>query len=296
MSEEVVPNGPAEVSGDAEATKITPITFAGDSGGGESGESQGDWREMLPEEYREASWATKYESPDELFKGIDNMAKLVGKKSEGVTIPGEDATVEEWESFYKGIGRPDSPNEYKITLPQENAKYFQEGDIESITEMFHKSGLNSKQAQALTEQYLQWQTGKMSALSEAVQAERVDAEKALRSEWGNNYDANVKAAYRGAEAAGVVEELEKAGLGDNPAILKLAELAGRSIKEDHQRDGSQFSRQISRAEAERELTQITTDPNFRRDPVKSARVSQLMDVIGVNGDSENGASFTFSGF
>lgn len=300
MSEEVVTSqesGPVESGNAATEQAVSPISFAGggDNANAEQDAPQ-DWRQSLPEEYRESSWATKYQTPEEFYKGVDNMAKLVGKKSEGVTMPGDDATPEQWEEFYNGIGRPESPNGYKITLPEENAQYFQDGDVERITDMFHKSGLNTKQAQALTEQYLDWQKSKLGEIGEAVQQQRQAAETALKEDWGDAYDDNVKAAYRGAKAAGVLDELEKAGLGDNPAVLKLAELAGRSLSEDGQRDGSQFSKAISKAQAEAELSQITMDPNFRRDPVKSARVSELMDAIGVDSHGEGSASATFSAF
>jgi len=296
MSEEgtVVESGPevsGEASGNAEVT--SPISF---EGGCESDGGTENWRESLPEEYRESSWASKYESADEFYKGVDNMASLVGKKSEGINRPGEDATAEDWDAFYKDLGRPDEAGDYRFQLNEENAKWFQEGDTEAITNMFHEAGLMPEQGQKLLDAYMEWTGGKMENFQEALVENRADSEKALKGEWGADYDKNVATAQRGAKAAGVMEALEEAGLGNNQAVLKLAELAGRAVSEDSMHNGNQFSQAVSREQASRELSQITTDPNFRNDPVKSKRAGELAAMMEVKSDGDGGASVVIPSF
>lgn len=283
MAEEgiTVESGPD--AGNAADEQNNPITVEGS----EAADS-GNWNEMLPEEYRESSWATKYSSAEELWKGVDNMASLVGKKAEGITLPGEDATDEDWSNFYEGIGRPEDPNGYKLNISADNGQYLQEGDTDAIVNMLHKAGLNNKQAQDVLDGYFEWSNGKIGATIESMTEMRAASEKALQGEWGADYEKNVETARRGAAAAGVLDALDEAGLGNNPAVIKLAELAGRNVSEDSLKGGDSFSTSISKQQAEIELNKITSDPRFRQDPAKNQRASELMDIIGGGSQNANG--------
>ncbi len=105
----------------------------------------------IPESYSSRGWTEKVKSYDDLWKLADNSQSLLGKR----VAPADDAPPEDWDNFYKTIGRPDAPDKY--TLP----------DIEGVPEGFdltefkgtaqklmHEAGLNQRQANKLWEAYL----------------------------------------------------------------------------------------------------------------------------------------------
>lgn len=275
MSEDVTTNN----------TEQAPETGHAADGGGDSldgvrsvategKDQQEDWRSVLPEEYRDASWAKKYQSIEDFAKGVDGMASVVGKKAEGVKVPGEDATEEDWNAFYAQLGRPETPDGYELKIPDGAENIFAEGDDKAAAEFLHKAGLTPQQAQAVINGYAEWAGEKMSAMSESVQASREQAEKTLKDEWGEKFDTNLQAAARGADAAGVTDYLEQSGLGNDPQIIKLAELAGRALSEDGSPEGGRAKAE-SMADIKAEYDQIIKNPNFFRDESLKARAMEL---------------------
>lgn len=66
----------------------------------------------LPDEYKDKSWASKVKSQDDLYKQLDNLNSLVGKK---VVIPDHaTATPQELETFYSSL-RPKEKTDYKFS-------------------------------------------------------------------------------------------------------------------------------------------------------------------------------------
>lgn len=77
----------------------------------------------LPEiaEYKDKEWflnAQKADNPvAELYKQFENAQSLIGKKSEGITVPPPDATPEQVKAFHKALGVPDTADSYVYTPP-----------------------------------------------------------------------------------------------------------------------------------------------------------------------------------
>lgn len=83
----------------------------------------GKFLESIPEVYRQKDWAQKlaqHDNPhEEFYKQFDNQVSLIGRKTEGVKVPGETATAEEWSTFHKSIGVPDTVDGYSYQLTAE---------------------------------------------------------------------------------------------------------------------------------------------------------------------------------
>lgn len=85
-------------------------------------EAQANFLNTVPDDYKEKDWvkgfATKENPTLEFFKEHDNQRSLIGKKAEGLRLPGQDAKAEDWAQFYKAIGVPEKGEDYKYTPPE----------------------------------------------------------------------------------------------------------------------------------------------------------------------------------
>jgi len=114
----------------------------------------------------------------------------------------------------------------------------------------------------------------------AQRAEELAAGKAaLQEEWGAKFDENLAAAAKGLDKAGLLEELDKQGFSNSPAILKLGELLNRALGEDYQREGQSFSQKTSMEAMKREMDTLTANPNFERDQGLQQRAFELSAKI-----------------
>ena len=106
----------------------------------------------IPEDYADRGWAEKIKSNDDLFKAYDNAQSMIGKRPAG--IPSNDASDEEWNQFYKAMGRPDEPK-YDFTEPEGLPEGFDTTPFrEQASEILHKAGLTPKQADKVYNEYL----------------------------------------------------------------------------------------------------------------------------------------------
>lgn len=110
-----------------------------------------------------------------------------------LTMPGKDATPEQWSEFYKQIGRPDTPDAYELPIPEGDDGAF----AKQVAPLLHKNGITAAQAQGLAADWNAMQAEAVAA-QQAQQAAEVQAlatknaaeANELRTEWGEANDAN----------------------------------------------------------------------------------------------------------
>jgi hypothetical protein len=104
------------------------------------------------------------------------------------TVPGKDATPEEWKAFYSGLGVPPDAAGYKLEVPEGHDPAF----ATKAAGWFHKANVTSEQASALTKEW----NAEIASQVAAIEAQRVAAAKAddvtLRNEWQGSYDAELE--------------------------------------------------------------------------------------------------------
>ncbi|HEY9791441.1 MAG TPA: hypothetical protein V6D22_13640 [Candidatus Obscuribacterales bacterium] len=75
--------------------------------------------DIVPADLREEQFVkdfAKAENPfDALFKGYKGAQELIGRKSNAVEIPGENATPEQVQAYRKAVGVPETPDGYKFS-------------------------------------------------------------------------------------------------------------------------------------------------------------------------------------
>lgn len=120
----------------------------------------------IPEEYADRGWKEKIKSSDDLFKAYDNAQSLLGKK---FSPPSNEAPQEEWDAFFKNIGKPDAPDGYQLPdvggLPEDvDLSEFQS----KARQVMHEAGLSQKQAERLYQAYLKEELNTATANKEAI--------------------------------------------------------------------------------------------------------------------------------
>jgi len=116
-----------------------------------------------------------------------------------VTLPGKDATPEQWAEFYKNIGAPESSDAYELPIPDGDNGEF----AKTAAAWFKDAGLLPQQANALASKWNEFQ-GAQAAAAQAAEDARLQAmdtknraeETALKTEWGQKHEANMELAKR----------------------------------------------------------------------------------------------------
>jgi hypothetical protein len=216
----------------------------------ESKAPNGGWFEGVADaELREFIRNKGWNDPAEMAVGYRNLEKLIG--GEKVPLPKGDADAEGWERVYKALGRPATPEDYKL------------GDLESAAQ-YHKLGLTARQASGLSA----WQDSLKAAQEqraiEDAGVERARQLAAVRKEWGGDFDENLRLGKRAVREFGLEGSVEKleAALGSSE-LLKLTARLGRGLKEDTFAGGA-GSRSFGKTkeEAEEELALLRQDQSF----------------------------------
>jgi hypothetical protein len=156
-----------------------------------------------------------------------------------LSLPGKDATPEQWSEFYKAIGAPDKAEAYELPVPEGDDGAF----AKTAAEWFKDAGLLPQQAQALASKWNEFATAQAQQ-AEQAEAARIQAmdtknraeEQSLKTEWGQAHEANMELAKRavrqfipGDKAPDVITALEdKLGYAET---IKLLHSIGKGLGE-----------------------------------------------------------------
>ncbi len=139
-----------------------------------------------------------------VVKSYSHLEKIMSADKAGRTVVllGDDPTPEEVDGFYSRLGRPQDPKGYEIKAPEGDDGKF----AEWAAGTFHAAGLSQKQAVQVVEAWEQYAGGVREEQATQAHVSAVDAEAALKKEWGAAYDANVKAVNQAAAGLGMTDE------------------------------------------------------------------------------------------
>jgi len=173
-----------------------------------------------------------------LLKHIGNQDIAISKQGKGVFVPGENATETERDMFFKAIGRPDKPEGYEFTAPDELKQYYDdETMLNQAREAFHKVGMNLEQFTTVM--------ALDAARMEQTQAEMVkdpmpffeqlwphvapimeaQAIESLKTKWGDAFESRFQYANMAiseATAEGEEREMLLAKYGNDPVFADFA--------------------------------------------------------------------------
>lgn len=224
-------------------------------GGAPQPEGQGtqDWRSLLSEEWRDDPALKDFKSLDSLAKSFKDTQRMVGSQPKP----------------------PDDPSKYELP-DDETGKLFKD--------LAHKNGLTVDQAKGLYEELTQVESSREQEFNQALQKEQEEHEKALKGEWGDKYDDNIKAAHDAAEKL-FPEDLRKAlnvtGLDKHPGLMKHLLEVNKAMSEGtmYQSAGGGFEPQDENTLREklREHNKSNADVLKRNNPLDPDYVRAMED-------------------
>lgn len=176
-----------------------------------------------------------------------------GRSMADMDVPGDDAGRR---AVLTKLGHvpPDSPDGYKL-LDKANAPAFRA--------LAHKHGLTVKQAEAMFTDMDASDTQASGERDTRMNSRRAETEKALRSEWGAEYDTNLEVMKRGNEHffnEDLRNLLNATGLDQHPDMQKLLYGVGRQLQEGtlHSGTGPAGGGATTVETAQKELTEYFT--------------------------------------
>lgn len=275
-------NGPeagAAASATDNRTVVDPNVADGSSSVGS------DWVAGLEADNRTLVEAKKWTSPND---GLKAYRELEAHASKALTVPGENATADDWNKFYGKLGRPETADKYEIkvdrsTLPAD-MPYDETMSVE-FRNWAHEAGLNTKQAQALHDKYVGNFAKGFTESQALLQTEQETAHRELVAKWGDKdsdgYKREVELMSRAARNLGLTEALAKGGLvtadggvRDSKLALALARVGKELFAEDSfaTGDGGVLSNPFAKDSFN--LTEqgklVRSDPNKARALIRSA--------------------------
>lgn len=163
--------------------------------------------EIVPEAYRQEPWVinvAKNEKPYEaFFEQHKHAQSMIGRKSNAIELPGDDATAEQLSAFHKALGVPETVDGYKYEAPDvskepEEVQHLLKEigkDQEFMKHMqaeAHKLGITPKQYAGLTSAMDAKNIEQARGLIEGAKAQgeqRVKAQtEALKQQYGDKTD------------------------------------------------------------------------------------------------------------
>lgn len=238
---------------------------AGDGGaGGAAGAAggQADWLASLDAGTRQHIEAKGYKTPADLAKAYVGAEALIGQKR--LVAPQKDWGDEQYLALYKELGMPDTPDKYPVPeiKPPEGVKL--DDDLKEVRQLAHKMGLTPKQAKILQEEYANRAIKGHELESSQQKQSLAQAEAAIAEKFGDKLEGArglVSAVLKQHAPEGFAEQLEAAGLANNPAVFEMLHNMGKLLMEDSSRGGAALNvPQTTKAMAE--IESLMQDPKF----------------------------------
>lgn len=234
--------GAAGASGVDAATAAAAAAAAAGAGAGAQGGAAagGSWIDGLAPEVRDHPAVAKYSGDaGALAKGLIEAQDLIGRK--GVVTPRDDAGPEAWGKFYNELGRPEKADGYDLTAfkPPDGLPWNPEVQT-GMMGVLHEAGVSQRAALKILDGYANLQKGAFDGYLAETGKAADKAEAALKTEWGDDYDAKDDLANRAAaaafgpdlEAAKKIKLEDGSYLLDNKIVVKAFAAVGETWRED----------------------------------------------------------------
>ena len=241
--------GTGAASGTGVAGSQAGVAGSGDAGNGAASAGSGqatavlDWSTRIPKELaQEKVW--------EQFKGkpVDEVLKQVvalNKYNVGaIRLPDEKDPErgKKLGEIYGKLGRPADPTGYKAEVALPEGVQLSEQHEQGFRQAAHAMGLSNAQYEGVMKFYANYLGEAMQGQAQSMGQSKEEGEKALKQEWGVNYQKNLALAQRGLgalakdalgeEAESFIAEVNGTPLANSPRFMKLLAHLGADLQED----------------------------------------------------------------
>lgn len=173
-----------------------------------------------------------------LFRTMDDMLGLVGKKAVGSSYPKEGASHEDITAYRREAGVPEAPEGYALkpdSLPE--GLTWSDEDAKAYADIFHKHHVPAGAAQELTNRHLET-IANMANEGKGRIMERIGkfaeaSEATFQKEWGDEYGSRLEANRAFVTTRFSAEELAdpviQAAL-SHPSVVRMVDTARRELR------------------------------------------------------------------
>lgn len=193
------------------------------------------WRDALPEELREHSALAKAPNVEALARSYISGQKLLGKTPDQLMEVPDHIDTENRLPLLQRLGLPEEAGSDYNLQPVKHAPEYLKPDTDfakAFTAKAHSLGIFPDQVQGLYNFFADTFAGQEKE-QETIFQQQIEAnEAALKAELGEKYDTTLNLATLGAAELGIREEIENAGLGVNPKVIKALAKVGELFAED----------------------------------------------------------------
>ena len=170
------------------------------------------------------------------FKAGNDLAKsylsLESKLGASVTIPGKDAPKEDWDAFYKRLGRPENKDGYELDPVFLADKVTKDAEFEdNVKQLAFDLNLSKDGAKKFHKAFVEAANRGAAKMEEMKE----QARQTLRTkDWAGAYDKNIALVQSVIRKYGDPEMVQylNSGPGNDPAMLKFLAKIGRSVSPD----------------------------------------------------------------
>lgn len=243
------------------------LSAGGDKAG--HGGEKAYW-ETVPEPYRELVKAKGWKGDGDFFASYQSLERTYGadKAGRALVLPKEDAPAEAWGEVWAKLGRPDTPDGYKLTEGLPEGAALDPEFAGWAGGVFHEAGLSARQAAVIRDKWQEFQAASVAAEDrQFMEAGQADVQ-ALRTEWGSGFDDKIALGARFAQAAGFSQgelaAVERV-LGTRALLERMAEMGKRLGEDPGLPGGAEGGGELAGAEGARaEIDKLKADKAFMR--------------------------------
>lgn len=185
------------------------------------------WGAQLSKELKENKDAVKGLSKFEDISGLaSSYLELEKKLGTMQTIPGEKATKEELDAFYKKLGKPEAAEKYSFKQEEEAEKL--------LAKAAYDANLSDAQAKQIYDFLHKAGSEQQNRIKEYIQKQAQETDAALKKEFGNQAEEKISNYTKALKAFGtseVMARLEETGLAFNADVVKMFIRIGEALGE-----------------------------------------------------------------
>ncbi len=154
---------------------------------GSDGTLREGWRDTLDEDIREEKCLQTVKNFNGAMRSYVDARKAYGK--EKIAIPNEASSDAEWDTFHAAGGRPETAGDYALARPEElPEEYYSQELATAAQDLFHKIGLNKKQADALFAFNNNNVIAQLATNAQNDELSATELKDKLYSDWGNAFE------------------------------------------------------------------------------------------------------------
>jgi hypothetical protein len=236
---------------------------------------------LVPEDFQGRNVYKSFVDLPSLMKLIGNQDATIKRQGKGLMVPDEKATPTEKEAFYKALGRPDKPEDYKVNIPPELAQHSDPAIIADFRKFAFEKGYTQQNFDAAVEFDLgRYQKG-AQAQQQATIANRERITGELNKEYGPAYNERMGIANRLISENLPAEEVKEltGALGDSKALIHLLANIGVKFMEAKGVSPEGGDAAMTTAEARNKAKELMESPGYVDGSMPEAMRKKITDQV-----------------